>query len=172
MPVGQTRFVSIEMVEGGLAPIIQEHFPDLHHQYLDGERGRGRMLAALAEPAQTFGGKFLHRTTIDKAAALWRTVTLGHPFLDGNKRKGLACCHIFLSLNGYILAATQQEVVEMAVAIAENRAGMNVPGIARWLRRNALGAEQLRMIAETAGQPGTLPEAQRLLDEMDEETAQ
>ena len=83
------------------------------YQYLDGDRGRGKLESALAQPRQSFGGQYLYHGLYEKAAALWCYLTLNHPFINGNKRMGLICCHIFLTLNGYALIAPQDEAVEM-----------------------------------------------------------
>ena len=84
-------FVTLDMVEQHFTRKAAEFFrgyPDLlpDYQYLDGARGRGELESALAEPRQTFGGQYMHRTIYDKAAALWRSVTLNHPFIDAEER--------------------------------------------------------------------------------------
>ncbi|MFN0064461.1 MAG: type II toxin-antitoxin system death-on-curing family toxin [Myxococcaceae bacterium] len=45
-----------------------------------------------------------------------------HPFVDGNKRTGLASALAFLGLNGFRLAATEDEVVEIVLAVAAGSA--------------------------------------------------
>lgn len=48
--------------------------------------------SAIAQPKATFAGTDLYPTLIEKTAALCFALVRGHPFIDGNKRKG-ACCH-------------------------------------------------------------------------------
>ena len=45
-------------------------------------------------------------------------LTRNHPFVDGNKRAGAAVAEIFVRLNGAQLAATNDEIVELFLAIA------------------------------------------------------
>jgi death-on-curing protein len=45
-------------------------------------------------------------------------LTRNHPFVDGNKRVGAAVAEIFIRLNGAQLSATNDEIVELFLAIA------------------------------------------------------
>jgi death-on-curing protein len=51
-----------------------------------GIRDEGALEAALNRPYATFDGLDLYQTPIDKAAALFESVIINHPFVDGNKR--------------------------------------------------------------------------------------
>ncbi len=51
-----------------------------------GTRDRGLLLSALARPYATFDQHDLHPTVIEKAAALFESIIINHPFFDGNKR--------------------------------------------------------------------------------------
>lgn len=102
MPSRRYTFITLDLVEQIFAETVVAFFrnypdPVPNYQYLDGERGRGQLESALAEPRQTFGGQYLHRSVYDKAAVLWRSVTLNHPFVDGNKRMGFICRLTFLT---------------------------------------------------------------------------
>ena len=55
--------------------------PTPAYQYLDGLRGRGKLESALAQPQQSFGREYLYATIFEMAAALWRSLTLNHPFI-------------------------------------------------------------------------------------------
>lgn len=44
-------------------------------------------------------------------------------FRDGNKRTGLACALVFLALNGVDLHAPGEELLELTMKVATNRAG-------------------------------------------------
>jgi death-on-curing protein len=102
-----------------------------------GERSGGALLeGALGEPQQTFAGRSLYPTVFDKAAALFRSVARDHPYIDGNKRMGLACAEIFLDLNGYALTASQDEKVAVTFDVA-SAVEVNWRDLARWLRRNS-----------------------------------
>ena len=148
MPSRRYTFITLDMVEQVFTETVVAYFrnypdPVPNYQYLDGERGRGQLESALAEPRQTFGGQYLHRSVYDKAAALWRSVTLNHPFVDGNKRMGFICCLMFLAFNGYLIIAPQDEVEDMCVSIAAGNPAPAVSALARWLRRNTITADKL-----------------------------
>ena len=102
MPSPRYAFITLDVVEQVFTETVVSFFrnypdPVPNYQYLDGERGRGQLESAFAEPRQTFGGQYLHRSVYDKAAALWRSITLNHPFVDGNKRMGFICCLTFFN---------------------------------------------------------------------------
>jgi len=68
-----------------------------------GIRDEGLLRSALAQPAAEFGGKLLHPTIEAKAGAYLFHLVKNHPFVDGNKRVGAACCLVFLDQNGFEL---------------------------------------------------------------------
>lgn len=51
-----------------------------------GIRDLGALESAVAQPRASFGGSDLHRSLIEKAAALGFALAQGHAFVDGNKR--------------------------------------------------------------------------------------
>lgn len=53
-------------------------------------RDRGLLKSALAQPEASFGGDFLHPTLFAMAAAYAFHIAENQPFVDGNKRTGLA----------------------------------------------------------------------------------
>ncbi|MFH1070444.1 MAG: Fic family protein [Candidatus Glassbacteria bacterium] len=57
-------------------------------------------------------------TIIEKAAILGWRIIQGHPFLDGNKRTGMAACFTLLKLNGYDVTVDDRSTEEMALLIA------------------------------------------------------
>ena len=79
--------------------------------------------SALAAPAATFAGGFLHPTLPEMAAAYLFHLVKNHPFLDGNKRVGLAAAIAFLGLNDRWIEADPATVAELVVAVVEGRTG-------------------------------------------------
>ena len=63
-------------------------------------RDRGLLESALAVPESSFGGEFLHPTLFAMAAAYAYHIAENQPFVDGNKRTGLAAALVFLAING------------------------------------------------------------------------
>ena len=176
MPRKVYKFIGIDLVEQVLTGLVTEHFQDYpdpvpKYQYLDGPRGQGKLESALAQPRQTYDGQYLHRTVFDKAAALWRSITLGHPFIDGNKRMGLLCCHIFLAMNGYLLIAPQKEAVDICVEIASGQKSMSLKQIAQWLRRNTIATNQERLEQFFADEPNYMSMVTDALNELSSVTA-
>lgn len=64
-----------------------------------GIRDEGLLKSAVAMPQMGFSGQHLHVTLFDKASAYGYHITQNHPFVDGNKRTGLASALIFLKVN-------------------------------------------------------------------------
>jgi len=100
---------------------------DLHQALLaqtggaTGIRDLGMLESALAQPRASFGGADLHPTLIQKAAALAFSLTLNHPFVDGNKRVAHAAMELFLLLNGLDLNATIDEQERLMLDLADGR---------------------------------------------------
>ena len=86
-----------------------------------GVRDKGLLESALGMPAATFAGEYLHPSPAEQGAAYLFHVVKNHPFVDGNKRVGLACCLAFLRLNGVRVHATDDQLVDLVVGVAEGR---------------------------------------------------
>jgi death-on-curing protein len=86
-----------------------------------GLRDRGLLESALAMPKATFSGQLLHPTLFEQAAAYCFHLVKNHPFVDGNKRVGLAVALTFLRLNGAGIRATDDELVALIVGVAAGR---------------------------------------------------
>jgi death-on-curing protein len=100
---------------------------DLHQALLDqtggaaGVRDLGGLESALAQPRATFDGTDLHPTVVQKAAALGFSLTLNHPFVDGNKRVAHAAMEVFLLLNGRELVGTVDEQERLMLDLADGQ---------------------------------------------------
>ncbi len=86
-----------------------------------GVRDRGLLESALAVPAATFAGEYLHPSLPEQAAAYLFHLVKNHPFVDGNKRVGLVCSLAFLRLNGIRIRATDDDLVGIVMGVAEGR---------------------------------------------------
>ena len=100
-----------------------------------GVRDLGLLDSALAAPRATFGGSYLHEDIISMAAAYLYHIVMNHPFIDGNKRAGLAAAIAFLNLNGYDFVADPDELADMVLTTAEGKLGKEA--IAEFLRTNS-----------------------------------
>ena len=86
-----------------------------------GLRDRGLLESALAMPEATFAGEYLHPSLPEQAAAYLFHLVKNHPFVDGNKRVGLASSLAFLRLNGIRIRATDDDLVDLVMGVAEGR---------------------------------------------------
>lgn len=85
----------------------------------DGIRDLGLLQSALAQPAATFEGDYLHADLFEMAAAYLFHIVLNHPFVDGNKRVGLEAALVFLEINGWSVEAPDDELVELVLRTAQ-----------------------------------------------------
>ena len=81
--------ITLEIVIGIHAVLIKRYGGSL------GIRDEGALQSAVSRPYQTFDGKELYKTTVEKAAALIESLVKNHPFIDGNKRIGHAAMKTF-----------------------------------------------------------------------------
>ena len=86
-----------------------------------GIRDRNLLASALAQPKMTAGGKFLHRTIFDKAAAYGYHLCQNHPFIDGNKRIAFVVMDMFLQRNGWELCASERDAYTTMIALASGK---------------------------------------------------
>lgn len=84
-------------------------------------RDWGLLESALARPKASVFGEDAYPGLNGKAAALLHSVVTNHALVDGNKRLGLVAVLLFYGMNGYGLRATEDERVDLILAIAEGR---------------------------------------------------
>ena len=89
---------------------------------LDGLRDRDGLEAAVSAPMQTFDGKQLYPTDLEKIARLGFGLASNHAFVDGNKRIGAMMTQLLLKWNGYDLTLHTGELADMFIAIADGTA--------------------------------------------------
>ena len=120
------RFLSLEQVLAIHADQVRRYGGGL------GVRDLGLLKSALAMPQASFSGQYLHPTLHEMAAACLFHLAQNHPFLDGNKRIGLAAAIAFLGLNDTWLESDPAELLEMVLSVARGEVGK--PEIAVFLR--------------------------------------
>jgi len=84
-------------------------------------RDWGLLESALARPKATIFGEDAYAGLDGKAAALLHSLVTNHALVDGNKRLGLVAVLLFYGMNGCDLTATEDERVELILAIADGR---------------------------------------------------
>ena len=84
----------------------------------DGVRDWGLLQSAIAMPAATLGGQFLHSDVCEMAAAYLFHIVQNHPFFDGNKRVGAVAAYVFLALNDTKLTADNDTYADLVLTVA------------------------------------------------------
>ena len=81
-----------------------------------GIRDNGALLAALARPYQTFDQQELYRSPTEKAAAIFESLIINHPFIDGNKRTAYVLMRATLYVYNLDVLAFENEKYQMTIA--------------------------------------------------------
>jgi death-on-curing protein len=99
-----------------------------------GIRDIGALEASLARHYTTFDQKELYPTSIDKAAAVFESVIINHPFVDGNKRIAYGLMRILLMADNLDLVASQNE--KYTFVIGANKGDFRFDEIKIWLTKH------------------------------------
>ena len=86
-----------------------------------GVRDIGLLQSALGMPSATFSGALLHESMPHMAAAYLFHIAKNHPFLDGNRWTALATAIAFLGVNGWLLDADPEELIETVLGVAAEK---------------------------------------------------
>ena len=101
-----------------------------------GLREEALLESALESVYATFGGQELYPSKEEKAARLGYNLVTNHAFVDGNKRIGMYVMLTFLEANGIRLSASNQEVFEMGMRLADGSAGYEA--LLAWVRAHRI----------------------------------
>lgn len=96
-----------------------------------GLRDPGALEAALFRPQSGYYGD-----VVAEAAALFESLAMNHPFVDGNKRIAFACVDVFLRVNGHRLDAKPLAVHRWMIGHLE-KGSFRLDVIEPWLRKHA-----------------------------------
>jgi death-on-curing protein len=66
-------------------------------------------------------------------------LVLNHPFVDGNKRVGVAAAELFLAGNGQILGGTDDDLESLTFAVAQGT--IEAEALAIWIRQRLIAEE-------------------------------
>jgi death on curing protein len=83
-----------------------------------GIRDRGALDSALARPLLGFGGQSVASSPSERAAYVMDGVISSHPFVDGNKRTGVALAGLVLHKEGYELKLERGVLHDLAMGLA------------------------------------------------------
>lgn len=101
-----------------------------------GVRDLGLLQSAVGRPQASFDGVDLYPNLFNQVAALLDSLVRNHPFVDGNKRTGIATAAIFMRLNGYRLTATNDELEAFTLSVARSETTPDT--ITDWLRQHSI----------------------------------
>lgn len=125
----EPRFLSIQTVLEIHAAQIEEHGGE------SGLRDLGLLESAVAQPMASIGGQYLHGDMFEMAAAYLFHLANNHPFVDGNKRIGLAAALVFLDANGFEVDDPETELADRVFEMIEKK--RDKAWVADQLRRHA-----------------------------------
>ena len=94
-----------------------------------GLRDAGALESALFRPQSGY-----YDDLVWEAAALFESLAMNHPFVDGNKRIAFASVDVFLRTNGFRIAAKPAAIFKWMIGHLEART-FNLTSIEPWLRR-------------------------------------
>lgn len=96
----------------------------------DGTRDVGQLKAAIFRPQAGY-----YDDLIGEAAALWESLAMNHPFVDGNKRTAFVSAAIFLFLNGKQITSPDRDTWTFILGAFEG-GKFNFATLDAWLRQN------------------------------------
>lgn len=99
---------------------------------MDGLRDEGLLESAINTPFQTFDGRELYPTVVEKAARLGYGLIHNHPFMDGNKRIGTHTMLVFLDINNITLSYEEDDLIDTILRVASG--DMNSGELLEWLK--------------------------------------
>lgn len=78
------------------------------------------LISAVGRPQASYDKQDLYPDMYTKAAALMDSLVRNHPFMDGNKRTGIAAASLFLLANNYRVNASNLEIENFTLEVAQS----------------------------------------------------
>ena len=101
-----------------------------------GVRDEGLLESAIEAAYASFGGEEFYPSKEEKGARLGYSLVSNHAFVDGNKRIGIYVMLTFLEVNGIRIDCTNEDVVEIGLALASGR--MDYDALLEWVREHRI----------------------------------
>ncbi len=99
-----------------------------------GVRDHNLLDSALHRAFQTFGGEDLYPSFLDKAAAVLQSISINHPFVDGNKRTGFLLCETLLLEGNLEIRASEDENYDFVIKVSTGE--LSFDDIVLWLQQH------------------------------------
>ena len=97
-----------------------------------GLRDPGLLESALYRPRTGY-----YADLAEMAAALFESLIMNHPFVDGNKRVAFFATDVFLRLNGYKLKVDAKKAHQFLIGLLENDC-CSYDQLLPWIRKHAV----------------------------------
>ncbi len=116
--------------------LTQDEVLEIHTRLIErfggetGIRDLGLLDSALYRPQTGY-----YEDLVEMSAALFESLIMNHPFVDGNKRVAFFSTDVFLRLNGYKLQVTASEAHPFLISLLE-KGECNYENILLWIRRS------------------------------------
>jgi len=112
-----------------LADLLTLHSVSIKlHGGSTGIRDLGALEAAIYRPQTGY-----YDDLIAEAAALFESLAVNHPFIDGNKRVAFAATDTFLRVNGYKINANSTVIYKKMIELFDNKS-FRFEKLEPWLR--------------------------------------
>lgn len=99
-----------------------------------GIRDIGLLKSALGRAYVTFDGNELYPSPVEKAAAIFESIIINHPFIDGNKRTAYTLMRLILLESELDIAAKQED--KYYFVIAASKGEFRFKQIKNWIQSN------------------------------------
>jgi len=97
-----------------------------------GIRDPGLLESALFRPRTGY-----YKDLAEMGAALFESLIMNHPFVDGNKRVAFFATDVFFRLNGYKLEVVAAEAYPFLIGLLE-KGECNFENLLRWIRHSII----------------------------------
>ena len=102
----------------------------------EGVRSWEGLESAIARPYMTFDSVELYPHAEDKAAAIFESIIINHPFIDGNKRTAFVMLKLFLMEADPDISGSNHEKYEMTIAASKGELDINA--IRFWIKERLI----------------------------------
>lgn len=119
-----------------------EEVLDFHNELIEkhgganGIRDNNLLRSALARPYMTFDQQELYPTPASKAAAIFESIVINHPFMDGNKRTAFLLLRLILQDADYDVSASEDDKYEMTISASMGK--LRFEGIVSWIEERLI----------------------------------
>ncbi|MDO3642730.1 type II toxin-antitoxin system death-on-curing family toxin [Mucilaginibacter sp. L3T2-6] len=104
-----------------------------------GIRDEGSLLAGLARPYASFDQQDLYPTAAEKATAIFESIIINHPFMDGNKRIAFVLMRLTLLDGNLDILASEDEKYDMTIAASTG--SIRFDEIKDWIASHLISVE-------------------------------